>query len=275
MTRYLIALLMCLPLPALAGEAGTLSAEYTGYSHGLTVLKLAGSLSLTPTGYAIHITYHTAGMIGMVVHSDNDTQAIGTFQGGAALPQLFVGAGHLRGTARATRIEYVGGNPVVKDISPPVEQERTTVPVAETAHTIDTLSAVAQLIRQVGENGTCDGTVTTFDGRRLASQTAHRTGDEVLPPTDRSIFAGRALRCDFDGRLLGGFVRNEDEEELKKPRHGTAWLADMVPGAPPVPVKVIFENRILGLVTLYLTSVTGGPLSAVAQCCATKGAEVR
>jgi hypothetical protein len=275
MTRYLIALALCLPVPALAADAGTLSAEYTGYSHGLTVLKLAGSLAMTPTGYAIHVTYHTAGMIGMLVHSDNDSQAIGTFQGTAAQPQLFVGTGHLHGTARATRIEYVNGNPVVKEISPPVELERTVVPPAQTAHTIDTLSALAMLIRQVGKEGTCDGTVTTFDGRRLASQTAHRTGEEVLPPTDRSIFAGKALRCDFDGQLLGGFVRNEDADELKKPRHGTAWLADVVPGAPPVPVKVIFENRILGHVTLYLTSVTGGPVSAVAQCCAAKGAAVQ
>jgi hypothetical protein len=39
----------------------------------------------------------------------------------------------------------------------------------------------------------------------------------------------------------------------------------MVPGAPPVPVKVIFENKILGEVTLYLTSVTGGPGATVAQ----------
>jgi hypothetical protein len=38
---------------------------------------------------------------------------------------------------------------------------------------------------------------------------------------------------------------------------------------------VIFENKILGQVTLYLTSVTGGPTSAVAQCCAAKGSEVR
>jgi hypothetical protein len=168
----------------------------------------------------------------------------------------------------------VGGNPVVRVLSPPVEQERTPIPVAETAHTIDTLSALALLIREVGQSGTCSGSVTTFDGRRLAQQTAHQSGDEVLPQTDRSIFAGKALRCDFEGRQLGGFVRNEDEDDLRKPRHGTAWLADMVPGAPPVPVKVIFENKILGQVTLYLTAVTGGPAN-IAQCCATQGATLR
>lgn len=264
MRPYLIALALCLPGLALARETGSLSAEYTGYSHGLTVLKLSGSLTLSPSGYAVHITYRTAGMIGMLVHTDNDTESTGTFQGNTALPQLFLSSGHLRGTPRATRIEYVDGNPVVRVISPPVEKERTPVPVAETAHTIDTLSAIALLIRQVGHDGTCEGSVTTFDGRRLAQQIAHRTGEEVLAPTDRSIFAGKALRCDFEGRQLGGFVRNEDEDGLRKPRHGTAWVADLVPGAPPVPVKVIFDNKVLGQVTLYLTAVTGGP-AAVAQ----------
>jgi hypothetical protein len=278
MTKYLIAALvvsaLCLPRPSFAGSTGTLSAEYTGYSHGLTVLKLGGSLSLTPSGYAVHITYHTAGMIGMVVHTDNDSEARGTFQGGTASPQLFTGTGHLRGTARATRIEYVNGNPVIRELSPPVEQERTPIPPADTLHTIDTLSALALLIREVGQSGTCSGTVTTFDGRRLAQQSAHQVGEEVLAADNRSIFSGRAVRCDFEGRQLGGFVRNQDEGTLRKPRHGTAWLANLLPGAPPVPVKVIFENNILGQVTLYLTAVTGGP-AAIAQCCATQGAALR
>jgi hypothetical protein len=265
---------LCITLPAAASSVGTLTADYTGVSHGLTVLKLSGSLTLTPTGYAAHVTFHTAGLVGMMVHSDNDSQVQGEFKGGTAAPIVFAGTGHLRGTNRLTRIEYVDGNPVIRALSPPVEQERTPVPVAETAHTIDTLSALALLIRQVGQTGTCAGTVTTYDGRRLATQTAHSLGEETLPQTDHSIFAGRALHCDLEGRQLGGFVRDENEDALKKPRHGAAWLANMVPGAPPVPVKVIFENKILGEVTLYLTSVTGGPGAAVAQCCAT-GATLR
>jgi hypothetical protein len=264
MRKLLFALTLCLPAAARAASTGTFTAEYAGYSHGLTVLKLAGSLTLTPGGYQAHVTFHTAGLIGMIVHSDNDSEAAGSFAGGTAHPQRFVGTGHLRGTARATRIDYVDGNPVVRVISPPVEQERTPISPADTAHTVDTLSAVALLIRQVGETGTCGGSVTTFDGRRLAIQSAHDSGPENLPRTDKSIFAGRALRCDFDGRQLGGFVRNEDEDALRKPRHGTAWLADMVPGAPPVPVKVIFDNKILGQVTLYLTSVQGGAAVASA-----------
>jgi hypothetical protein len=271
MRTTLLALAIILPATARAASTGTLTAEYTGYSHGLTVLKLAGAITLTPGGYQAHVTFHTAGLIGMVVHSDNDSEATGSFAGGTAHPQLFVGSGHLRGTSRATRIEYQDGNPVVRVISPPVEQERTPIPPADTAHTIDTLSALALLIRQVGETGTCAGSATTFDGRRLAIQSVHDSGQETLPQTNKSIFAGPALRCDFDGRQLGGFVRNEDEDALRKPRHGTAWFANLVPGAPPVPVKVAFENKILGQVTLYLTSVEGG--AAVASASARKSQE--
>ena len=258
-----VVLVALAPWPVLAGAIGGYHADYTGYSHGFTVLKLSGDIMLMPGAYTAHVAFHTAGMIGMIVHSDNDSKAIGNFRGMQSMPTLFEGSGHLRGTDRLTRLVYSGGNPRIDALTPPVEQERTSVPPADTLHTVDTLSAVASLIRQVGQSGRCDGSLTTFDGRRLAVQTVHTTGPDVLPKTGRSIFAGQATRCDFDGRQLAGFIRTENEDDLRKPRHGTAWLAEMLPGAPPVPVRVTFENKILGQVTLYLTAVTpAGPVAA-------------
>ncbi len=238
----------------LGAPAGAYNVEYTGYAHGLTVLKLAGRIAMSASGYTAHVTFHTAGMAAWVVRSDNDSQVNGTFQGSQAVPALFEGTGNLRGSRRVTRIAYQDGNPVIQALAPPVEHERSAVPAAQTQHTIDTLSAVAMLIHTVAQTGQCDGSVTTFDGRRLATQSVHTTGQEMLPQTDRSIFQGQALRCDFDGRQLGGFVNNENEDSLRKPRHGTAWLAAVLPGVPPVPVRVAFDNKLLGAVTLYLTA---------------------
>jgi hypothetical protein len=249
--------------PAGRPPSGSISVDYTGYSHGLIVLKLAGTLSLTPGAYSAHVTFHTAGMAAWMLRSTNDTSVSGVFDGGQARPELFVGTGQLRDSRRMTRIEYVDGNPVVKALAPPAERERTPVPLAQTAHTIDTLSAVALLIRTVGATGACDGSVTTFDGRRLATQSAHTAGREMLAKTSRSSFAGTALRCDFVGRQLAGFVRNEDEDGLRKPRKGAAWLAELVPGAPPVPVRVVFDNNILREVTLYLTAYSASPAGGV------------
>ncbi len=238
----------------LGSPTGGYSVEYTGYSHGFTVLKLAGSIALSPAGYTAHVTFHTAGMAAWMVRSDNDSQVRGSFQGSQAMPALFEGTGNLRGVKRVTRITYQDGNPVIEALTPPVEHERSAVAPSDTQHTIDTLSAVAMLVHAVAQTGACDGSATTFDGRRLATQTVHTTGEEMLPQIGRSSFHGQALRCDFDGRQLGGFVNNENEDALRKPRHGTAWFAAVLPGVPPVPVRVAFDNKLLGQVTLYLTS---------------------
>ncbi len=247
-------------LPAAARGAGlgspdgSYTVEYTGYSHGFIVLKLAGTIALLQNGYTAHVSFHTAGMAAWMVRVENDSQVHGTFQGSQAVPVLFEGSGNLRGSKRVTRISYQDGNPVIQTLTPPVERERSAVPPEQTRHTIDTLSAVAMLIHDVAQTGACEGGATTFDGRRLSTQTVHTTGQEMLPQTGRSVFHGQALRCDFDGRQLGGFVNDENEDALRKPKHGTAWLAAVLPGAPPVPVRVAFDNKLLGPVTLYLTS---------------------
>jgi hypothetical protein len=249
---------------AQAATTGTLSATYDGYSHGMIVLKLNASLEMNPASYAAHLDYHTAGMIGWVVHNSSSNDVQGRFAAGSVLPAEYVSSGRLRGVARETHIVYHAGNPTVLTLQPPVDSERSAVPQALTAQTIDTLSAIALLIRHVGETGRCDGSARTFDGRRLTALTARTTGHETLPKIQKSIFAGDTLRCDFDGNQLAGFVKSEDQDQLRRTRHGTAWLAPLVPGAPPVPVRVVFDNKVLGQVTLYLTSINGSP-GAVAQ----------
>ena len=153
-----------------------------------------------------------------------------------------------------TQIDWRNGSPVISQLIPPVEAERDPVPPEEQAHTIDSLSAMAVLLREVTQSGRCEGTMNTFDGRRLSALAAHTVGEEVLPPTDRSIFQGKALRCDFEGRQLGGFVHDTDIEELRRPQHGSAWFASLSPGAPPVPVRISFTVRRLGETTMYLTA---------------------
>lgn len=243
---------------------GSYTAEYTGYSHGLTVLKLSASLTLSPTAYGAHVSFHTAGMAGFMVRITNDSHVSGVFHGDQALPALFEGSGYFHGGNRATRIVYKDGNPTVQLLTPPVEHERSPVPPDLTPHTIDTLSAVALLIHEVAQGGDCAGSITTFDGRRLATQTVHDAGSEDLAQTGRSMFHGPALRCDFEGRQLAGFVTDENQGDLRRPRHGTAWLAAVLPNVPPVPVRVSFDNNILGQVTLYLTGVSAAAAGAAA-----------
>jgi Protein of unknown function (DUF3108) len=244
-----------------AASTGSFKAEYDGYSHGLVTLKMSASLTLTPTGYSGRLAFHTAGLVGFMVHVESDSQVAGHFDGERAVPESFSSTGVLHGTTRTVSMHWHDSNPVIDAIAPPPEPERTKVPPELQAHTIDALSAMAALVRQANDGSRCDGDVTVFDGRRLSHMAAHFVGHELPPPSAKSHYDAPALRCDFEGQEVAGFLKNESEADQRRTRHGSAWLAPLLPDAPMVPERIVFEHKVLGQVTLYLTSVTAGPVA--------------
>ncbi len=126
------------------------------------------------------------------------------------------------------------------------------MPVALWANTVDNLSAMAALLHDVATIGRCDGSRRVFDGRRLSRIAAGTVGVEALPETDRSVFHGPALRCDFSGTLLAGFKYEDNRARAARPQRGVAWFAPLRPGGPPVPVRVRFATPFFGDATLYL-----------------------
>ncbi len=168
----------------------------------------------------------------------------------------FFGFGVWGGRPRQTLIDYDHGIPEIKVLKPPRGTEREPVPAALRAHTMDTLSALAQLMRRVEADGRCETSVRTYDGRRVLEVTAHTGAREELAASGRSMFHGQALRCDFEGREIAGFKLGEDDPEHRRPLHGSVCLAPVLHDAPPLPVRIAFQTRWFGWATLYLTSAT-------------------
>ncbi len=259
--------LAILLLPALSAPARSappppaatdITAAYDVYAHGMDIAALQAGYRLGPRGYRVEVAYHAAGLAGAVFGGHQISTAEGEWRDGNAAPRRYVGSGVWRGEERKTVIEYEHGQPAIRAMTPPADAERDPVPEALRTNTVDTLSALAQLLRQVQTTGRCEGSAVTFDGRRLAEISARTVGEEVLPPSPRSAFRGPALRCDFEGRQLAGFPHGEDEARLRQPRHGSAWLAPLVPGGPRVPVRIAFETRWFGTTTMYLTGRPAG-----------------
>ena len=242
-------------------RAEPVRATYAAYARGLNVLNLEADFALTATTYRVNIAYRTAGTVGAMFPGEQTTAVDGRFVAGRPVPRRFDSRGVFRGAPRATLIEYVNGQPLVRALTPPNEEERELVPEASQAFTVDGVSVMAQLIHQVAATGRCDGSATTFDGRRLSEVTARTVGQEVLPPTNRSSFAGTALRCDFEGRLLAGFRRDADPAAGRQLQGGSAWFAATTPGGTPIPVLVTFRAPWIGAATLHLTSPASGPSS--------------
>ncbi len=232
--------------------AAPVAVAYVAYAAALPVLRLHASYAIGPA-YEVKLVFDTVGVFGLLLHAHVDSVASGALSDGRARPSRYYAFGDVRGHPHVTQIDYPAGEPKVVQLAPPVEEEREAVPAALQIGTIDSLSAMAELVASVARTGRCDGTRRTFDGRRLSELSARTVGEETLAPTGRSSFSGPALRCDLEGRQLAGFAKDADRAAAK-PLHGSAWFASLAPGTPAVPVRISFETQFFGAAIAYLVA---------------------
>lgn len=247
---YLALLLAASP----SAEAST-RLHYVAYAAGFRVLDLIVDLDLAPATYRVDMTLRTVGFFSAIVSGRTTTEVNGRWVGLSAAPDRYDSQGVWRGTPIRSVIDYMPEGPHVSALMPdPDPDERDKVPEALQVGTVDTLSGMAALVRQVAGIGGCEAHMRLFDGRRLSEVEAHTAGREELAATSRSSFQGSALRCDFQGRLLAGFPADEDRARAGRPKGGSAWFAPLAPGGPPLPVRIVFETRFFGHATMYLAS---------------------
>ncbi len=253
-----VSLALLLPVAAAAQDRGQLHLRYSVYAAGMNVVDIDSRLDLSAHHYRIDLAYHTVGLFSLIIHNQIESFAEGSLAAQAPRPLRFASWGTLRGTPRRTVIDYINGQPLLREQVPENDSDREPVPVSMRHGTTDTLSAIVMLVREASDTGRCDGQVETFDGRRLLQISSRTTGEERLATEDRSGFSGPALRCDVAGRQLAGFQPDDPPEERAKLHHYQAWLAPLAPGGPRLPVRVVFETRFFGHATAYLTEATGG-----------------
>jgi hypothetical protein len=238
----------------------TVHMSYAGSALGLTAMQVQAAVSMDEASYRVDVSFHTVGLLAVFVHSEQHMTVWGAWRGDQPEPMRFWSWGHLRGAARETLIDYENGLPVIRRLTPPSESDRDPVPEAERGDSVDTLSALAFLVRRVAAIGNCDGRTRVFDGRRLSEIDAHTVGQVPAGHSDAGPYQGATLRCDFAGRQLAGFKHDEGFAWQQRPHDGAAWIARVVPGGPPIPVRLTFEIRWVGDVTMVLTSAGPGPL---------------
>ena len=237
--------------PAFA--AGEIRLSYKLYGRGFHVMNVTVALDLTQYGYGIAVHDQTVGLMSVMVHTNVTSSAAGRFAPGGVQPLHFESVGLSRGAQRTTVLDYVDGNPVVRQSTPP-EPDRDPVDTASTRGGIDTLSAIVGLVHRVQQTGRCDGDALIFDGLRLSRAHAQTVGEQTVPMHDGALYRGTALRCDFESLETGGFAHDEDQAAMHRPQDGSAWVAPVLPGAPALPVQIRFHHPKLGMVTMVLTS---------------------
>ncbi|UFN50445.1 DUF3108 domain-containing protein [Roseomonas sp. OT10] len=247
-------LLLALLLAPAAARAAPIEAVYAVQAAGVTVVEATVQFDFsTPDGYAIEVRHRTRGIASVFVSADMVSRTTGRWVDNRARPTRFSSEGTYRGEQRRTLLEYVNGQPAVRSLVPPNEGERESVAPELQRGTIDSLSGVAQLAQDIRRTGRCEGQARTFDGRRLTEFRVRTAGWEMIPPA-RDTWSGRALHCRFVGQLLAGF-RFDDDASDRRPQEGDAWMAEVRPGEPPIPVRLEVPSKWFGSTVIILTRV--------------------
>ena len=246
--------LMVLAGPARAADIGV-QLDYAAYVAGFNVLNAQAGIELRQDRYGIGLHVRTAGALSAFVQGDTLTLVNGGFQGDGVRPEAYRSAGMWRGDPHITDIGFQAGMPVVRTLVPSNEEDRREpVPQELQRGTVDSISAIALLIRTVAETGRCDSQATTFDGRRVSQVAVRTVGMETLERTSRSSFSGPALHCEINGHQIAGFPHDAGPDDYsRRPQAGSVWMAAPAPGSAMVPVLMSFPTKLMGHMTLYLT----------------------
>jgi hypothetical protein len=249
--KRLAALAACLLLLPGAAAAQALRATYEVHAAGMVVMEVEVRFDVSADAYRVETRVRTRGIAALFASGEQTTRVNGGWAGMAPVPGSYVSEGVWRGRARRTALDWPGGAVRVLALVPPNEEERETVPDDLRRGTMDALSALAGLSRQVARDQGCTLTAPVFDGRQRSDFTAGNGRREMILPW-REAWRGEALRCDVEGVQVAGFRLDGEGRENATPRRVTAWIAAPYAGAPPVPVRVDMPSRWFGTATAVL-----------------------
>ncbi|MDH3475147.1 MAG: DUF3108 domain-containing protein [Rhodospirillales bacterium] len=262
----LLTLLLAQSLGPARAEAPTgLVLAYRVYAGGFHALSFRTEVSLGSESYAARLAARSDGLLDALLRFSLEAEVAGRALAGGLAPTRFRSANRWRESGeRLVEISYAPDGLPEARVEPPAEQdERDPVPDGLRRGTLDPISAVLSLVRGLAEHGRCEAKARVFDGRRRFDLLASDLGEAELAPSPAAPFAGKATRCRIGFRPVSGFWKDDRRADAGT-REIEVYLARVVPGGPPVPVRLEAQND-FGALRIHLVSADalgagpGGP----------------
>lgn len=266
--------LSCLPIALLAlapsisasaqDKAGDLALTYSVHVGGMHVLDADANMALGADGYRAGLRMQTDGFLGRVAQWKTDVRAQGNLSAALPRPRQFTAHGSWRDQPRLTTVDYTpDGTPTLTLADPEPEKDREPVPADLRLGTVDPVSAIVAVLDKVAKAGNCDITVPVYDGRQRYDLIFATQSETVLEATSLSVYAGPATACTVRYKPLAG--RWKENRQRDRDREGakpkdvpvTLYIAPVVAGGPPVPVRLEMDSA-LGAVKMHLSAVKAG-----------------
>ncbi len=257
-----IAALVALPAAGQAADKPLLlDLRIDLYAAGLHAMAMDISARLDGERYRINANARTQGMADLIAQWRSDSSSAGVIEDGRVKPAWHRQDGRWRFNERLTRLYYDRDGDVKANITPPPDDDgREPVPPALRMGTLDVLSATLTGVVLRRTEDYCNRAVPIFDGRRRYDLRLSAVGEDLLPPSELSDFAGRALKCEVSVERVAGFKASRDDADdaddaRRDERPPTyLWVAHLPDAGIVVPVRLEAASK-YGKAVAHLTTV--------------------
>lgn len=210
-------------------------------------------VEVTADRYAITTDAESRGLAAVVVPLTSHSEVHGRLNAGLVQPQAYRGEVHRSGVDTRSRVDYAPDGTVTGESTPPAVTTRPVTP-ALMRGTVDQLTALFMMERQLAARGSCAGNVSVFDGRRRYDLHFTDAAPEPMPAPAKRTAVAMAQVCHMRREAIAGFA---DESGTGEGAHaGKLWYARLLPGDLMIPVQMDFRTE-FGAVTGYLSELRG------------------
>lgn len=250
--------LALLPGAAQAGQQAALpptaplELRYEAFALGFPVVGFDFRLDEDGAAYALDGNVRTEGLLRLIYRFNMRTDSAGSFAAGAPAPRFHEQELRIRGRDRSARLDYPGDGSVATTLIPAEDAGRPRPTPQQIRGTLDPLSALLAIGREVAEAGRCTGRFAIYDGRRRYDLVLADDGSERLGRSAAYAYAGEVRRCSVDAVKIAGF--SWDQDYSPHTTSGRVWFASPRPGAPALPVRIEFGSS-WGFVSVRLTEM--------------------
>jgi hypothetical protein len=243
---------------------GAVEATYEVYSGGLQALTLQMRFEGGEgPSYAARFHARSDGFLANLFTFRLDSEAEGQRTTEGLAPDRFrTEARWSDNDPRSVALTYnPDGSIDTQVVPPPEEDERAVVPDEARVGTLDPISAVVHLLESTDEAGLCTGEARVFDGRRRLDIAVRSRGQTEIAPSDYTIYAGPAQVCRLFLKPVTGFWTGEERRE-RYPEEIRLFIAEVIEGRPPLPVRLEMDILARGAVRAHLTGIRVGEQEA-------------
>jgi len=245
-------------VPARAGAPTTLA--YQVYFGGLKTLALDAAIETAGDRYRVRLEAHTEGFIDWLIGWTARATSDGAILDDAVRPARHVNRSVVRGSRRDVTLTFRADGAIDATVEPSAEADaREPVTPAQMHGALDPISAVLAATRTLGVRHSCAQRLPVFDGRRRFDLAFSDGGGTVLAPSAYGSFSGKATLCLFRYIPVAGFQASRRGDG--RDRVYRVWLAPVVDGLPPLPVRIEADTA-FGLVIVHLVGSGGTPQEA-------------